>query len=130
MLTHCSFGMVFYMFLYVTQSGYQLLIRSFNFVSLSLIEQIDNVFIKIPASTIEEPSPPDIYLGEFKPVTINLSYSMGCSPGYTLCSVNTVLQCVPEGVCIDGKSCSLLESYKPSQEYMYPTTLTSSLGKG
>ena len=104
--------------IYVTQNGYQLLIRSFNFVTLALIEPVDNVFIEIPASTLEEPPPPDIYFGEFKPVAINLSYSMGCSPSYTPCTVNNVLQCVPESVCIDGKSCSALGSHNSSQEYM------------
>ena len=110
------------MCLYITQSGYQLLIQSFINIGLTQTQLVDNIFIEIPVSKLEEPSSPDIYSGEFQeqpPVTINLSYSLGCSPNYTPCNVSTVLQCVPEDECINGKSCSALGSHNPSQECMF-----------
>ena len=108
-----------YMCPMITQNGYQLVIESFTD---SRILVIDFIFIEIPASTLGESSPPQLYSGDFQeqpPVTINLSYSLGCSPNYTLCTVSTILQCVPEDECINGKSCSLLGSHNPSQECMF-----------
>ena len=85
------------MCLYITQNGYQLLVQSI-IIGLTQTQLVDNIFIEIPVSTLEEPSPPDIYAGEFhtvSPVTINLSYSLGCSPNYTLCTVNTATSMCP-----------------------------------
>ena len=95
----------------ISQSGYQLYIESFLTDKLSVI---DGIFVEIPASALGESSPPQLYSGEFQeqpPVTVNLSYSLGCSPNFTLCTVNTVLQCVPEDECVDGKSFSMLGSF-------------------
>ena len=104
---------IVYMCPIIAQNGYQLFTESFNFDQPVLI---DRIFIAIPASTLGESLPPQIYYGEFQediPVTINLSYSFGCSPNYTLCTVNTVLQCVPEADCVDGNLYSILDSLFP-----------------
>ena len=97
-----------YMCPMITQNGYQLYIES----SIdSRLQVIDRIFIEIPASTLGGSSPPQLYSGvlqEQPPVTINLNYSLGCSPNFILCTVNTVLHCVPEDECVDGKSCSML----------------------
>ena len=99
--------------LHVLQSGYQLVVRSIVIVHFDpdigflAYDWIDQTIVEIPASALGQSSPPQTYPGnihEVSPVAITLSYSLGCSPKYKLCSVNTVLQCVHEYECIDGKS--------------------------
>ena len=96
--------------LYVLQSGYLLVIDSFvelesQFGSTKL-EPIDLTTIDISASDLGHYSPPQTYFGERMPtpVAINLSYCLGCSPNYNMCTVNAVPQCVLEHECINGKS--------------------------
>ena len=95
------------------QSGYQLLIQSFVPTNYGPF-LIDNIFVEVPASILGDVSPPQTYtyVGEFHadlPVTIDLRYSLGCSPNYTMCSVDSSLQCIPENQCIDGMSNSMCE---------------------
>ena len=103
--------------LYVLQSGYQLVIDSFvvlktHFVGVITPGPIDLIIVNISASDFGQYSPPQTYLGrkESMPVAINLGYCLGCSPNYTLCTVDTVPQCVLEHECINGKSWQCMES--------------------
>ena len=94
--------------LYFIQSGYQIVIESINIVQYLLGGRfqyyvIDQTFVDIPASALGQYSPPQTYQGEFHVATINLNYSLGCSPNYKPCSVNSIPQCVPEDECSDGK---------------------------
>ena len=95
--------------LYVLQSGWQLIIDSFIELDSQSgspkLDLIDLTIVTISASDLGQYSPPQTYLGEKEsmPVAINLSYCLGCSPNYTLCTVNTVPQCVQEHECINGK---------------------------
>ena len=68
---------------------------------------IDETFVEIPANALGQCSPPQTYPSEILAnvsVTVNLSYSLGCSPNYQLCIVNTTLQCVYADESINGKS--------------------------
>ena len=84
------------------------ILKYFLSIGSLAIDPIDQTFVEIPASALGEYSPSQNYSGEFHvdfPVTINLSYSLGCSPpNYKLCTVNTVLQCVREYECTNGRS--------------------------
>ena len=88
------------------QNGYQLVIEALvvNYInaqqSFHLLGMNDYVLVEIPASALGQFSSQQTYYGKFytnSSVTINLSYSLGCSPNYTLFTVSTVLQCVRDG---------------------------------
>ena len=93
------------------QKGYLLLIESsvvtdYNHnTTVIVFRPIEETFVGIPANALGQCSPPQTYPSKIHAnmsVTINLSYSLGCSPNYQLCTVNTTLQCVSEDECING----------------------------
>ena len=95
------------------QRGYLLMIESSVVTYYNPSEKVsttrpnDETFVEIPANALGQCSPPQTYPSEIHAnvsVTIHFSYSLGCSPNYQLCTVNTTLQCVCAEECINGKS--------------------------
>ena len=116
MLLWCSHSLDIDQILYILQSGYQLIIESYNKQIINpstggfVLNLIDLIVVEIPACALGQYSFPQTYFGEVHedlPITVNLSYSLGCSPNYTLCTIATVLQCVLEYECINGKPYSI-----------------------
>ena len=94
--------------MYILQSGYQLLIHVRSpgeYDGIFLL--IDQVSVEIPASALGQYSPPQNYLGSYHedpPVILNFSYSLGCSPSYSLCTSGTAYECVLACEGINSKS--------------------------
>ena len=72
-----------------------------------VVPPIDETFVEIPPNALGKCSPPQTYPSKIHAnvsVTINLSYSLGCSPNCQLRTVNTTLQCVCADECNNGGS--------------------------